>query len=65
MPQRLGQRSRAREPQLLSPLAAGTKAPAPRACAPQQETPLQREASTPQQKEAPAWPQLEKACLWQ
>ncbi|KAJ8786159.1 hypothetical protein J1605_006515 [Eschrichtius robustus] len=37
----LSLRSRAREPQLLSPRAATTEAHTPRACAPQQEKPLQ------------------------
>ena len=40
-PQLLSLRSRAREPQLLSPRATATEAHVPRACAPQQEKPLQ------------------------
>ena len=43
----------AREPQLLSPCATTTEAHAPRACAPQQEKPLQWEALAPQQRVAP------------
>ena len=39
-PQLLSLRSRAHEPQLLSPHTATLKAHAPRACAPQQEKPL-------------------------
>ena len=39
--QLLSLRSRAREPQLLSPCAATTEAHTPRAHAPQQEKPLQ------------------------
>ena len=39
--------------ELLSPRAATTKAPAPRARAPQQEKPPQWEARAPQQKVAP------------
>ena len=42
----------ARVPQ-LSPRAAITEAHAPRACALQQEKPLQREARAPQQRVAP------------
>ena len=44
----------ARVPQLLSPCAATTEAHTPRACAQQQEKPLQREAHAPQQRVAPA-----------
>ena len=40
-PQLLSLRSRAREPKLLSPHATTTEARMPRACAPQQEKPLQ------------------------
>ena len=40
-PQLLSLRSRAHEPQLLSSQAASTEARAPRACALQQEKPLQ------------------------
>ena len=40
-PRLLSLRSRAREPQLLSPRATTTEARVPRACAPQQEKPLQ------------------------
>ena len=47
-------RSRAREPQLMSPCATTTEARAPRARAPQQEKPLQGEARAPQQRVAPA-----------
>ena len=41
VPQLLSLRSRAREPQLLSPRAATTEARMPRACALQQEKPAQ------------------------
>ena len=41
VPQLLSLRSRAGEPQLLSPRATTTEAYAPRACAPQQEKPPQ------------------------
>ena len=41
VPQLLSLRSRAREPQLLSLCATTTEARVPRACAPQQEKPLQ------------------------
>ena len=44
----------ARAPQLLSLRATTTEAHAPRACAPQQEKPTQREACTRQRKVAPA-----------
>ena len=40
-PQLLNLRSRARKPQLLSLRATTTEARVPRACAPQQEKPLQ------------------------
>ena len=40
-PQLLNLRSRAQKPQLLSPRAPTTEAHVPRACAPQQEKPLQ------------------------
>ena len=53
-PQLLSLRSRAREPQLLSPCATTTEAHAPRARAPQQKKPLQWEARVPQQRVAPA-----------
>ena len=53
-PQLLSLRSRAGEPQLLSPRAATTEARAPRARAPQQEKPPQWEARTPQRRVAPA-----------
>ena len=53
-PQLLSLRSRAREPQLLSQRATTTEAHAPRACAPQQEKPLQGEACAPQWRVAPA-----------
>ena len=49
-PQLLRLHSRAREPQLLSPCATATEARTPRARAPQQEKPPQREARTPQQR---------------
>jgi len=42
------------ESQLLSPSAATTEAREPRACAPQQEKPLQRESRTPQRRVTPA-----------
>ena len=54
MPQLLSLRSRACKPQLLSQRATTTEALAPRARAPQQEKPLQREAHAPQQRVAPA-----------
>ena len=41
VPQLLSLRSRAREPQLLSPCATTTETCEPRACAPQQEKPPQ------------------------
>ena len=47
-PQLLSLRSRAREPQQLSPCATTTEACVPRARAAQQEKPLQREARAPQ-----------------
>ena len=46
--------SRAWVPQLLSPYATTTEARVPRACAPQQEKPLQWEARAPQRRVAPA-----------
>ena len=58
-PQLLSLRSRAHEPQLLSPRATTTEGCVPRARAPQQEKPLQWKAREPQQRVAPA--QLEKA----
>ena len=45
-PQLLGLRSRAREPQLLSPRAAATEAHMPRARAPQQEVTAMRSPHT-------------------
>ena len=48
----------------VTPRAATTKPCVPRACAPQQEKPLQREASTPQQG-SPCSPQSEKARVQQ
>ena len=48
VPQLLSLCSRAREPQLLSPCATTTEARVPRAHAPQQEKPPQREARAPQ-----------------
>ena len=54
VPQLLSLRSRAREPQLLSPWATTTEARVPRACAPQQEKPTQWEAHALQQRVAPA-----------
>ena len=53
-PQLLSLRSRAREPQLLSPHATTTEAHTPRARAPQQEKPPQWEARAPQRRVAPA-----------
>ena len=50
------------EPQLLSPCAATTEAPAPSACALQQEKPLQREARQ-WMTSAPRLSQLEKALM--
>ena len=49
-----------RAPQLLSPGAATTEVPGPRACALQQEKKLQGEACAPQCRVTPAH-QLEKA----
>ena len=46
--------SRVLEPQLLNSRAATTEAPEPRACAPQQEKPLQWEARAQQERVAPA-----------
>ena len=54
VPQLISLSSRAQELQLLTPCAATTKAPAPRACALQQEKPVQLESS-------PHLPQLEKS----
>ena len=54
VPQLLSLRSRGRKPQLLSLRTTTTEACAPRACAPQQEKPPQREARAPQQRVAPA-----------
>ena len=54
VPQLLSLRSRACEPQLLSPCATTTEARVPRASAPQQEKPPQREAHAPQRRVAPA-----------
>ena len=51
---------RAHELHLLSPRATATEACLPRACAPQQEKPLQSEARTPQLKSSPHALQLEK-----
>ena len=53
-PQLLSLRSRAHEQQLLNPRATTTEAHVPRACAPQQEKPLQWEARAWQQRVAPA-----------
>ena len=64
-PQLLSLRSRAREPQLLSPHATTVEARTLRACAPQQEEPPQWEARTPQQRVAPTrLLQLERALVW-
>ena len=54
LPQLLSLRSRAREPQLLSPSATTTEARTPRARAPQLEKTPQWEACTPQRREGPA-----------
>ena len=48
VPQPLSLRSRASDPHLWSPRATTTEAPTPRAHAPQQEKPPQREACEPQ-----------------
>ena len=53
-PQLLSLCSRAHEPRLLSPRATATETHTPRARAPQQERPLQREAHVPQQGVVPA-----------
>jgi len=45
--QLLSQHTGAHEPQLLRPCATDTEAHAPRACLPQQEKPLLREAHAP------------------
>ena len=50
VPQLLSLHSGACEPRLLSPRATTTEAHVPRARAPQQEKPPQREARTPQQR---------------
>ena len=42
------------EPALQSPRATATEGHVPRACAPQQEKPPQREARSPQRRVAPA-----------
>ena len=52
-PQLLSPHSRARKPQLLSLSATTTKARMPRARAPQQKKPLQRESHALQQRVAP------------
>ena len=52
-PQLQSLRSRAHEPQLLSPCATTTEAHAPRARAPHQEKPPQWEARAPQPRVAP------------
>ena len=62
-PQLLSLRSRAHEPQLLSPWATTTEARAPRAHALQQEKPPQWEARA--SKSSPRSLQLEKACVQQ
>ena len=53
VPQLLSLRSRAHEPQLLSPHVTTTEAHAPRAHAPQQEKPPRWEARAPQRRVAP------------
>ena len=53
VPQLLILCSRAREPQLLNLHATTTEARSPRARAPQQEEPPQREACAPQRRTAP------------
>ena len=58
---KLSLRSRARQPQLLSPSATTTEAHAPRARALQQEKPPQWEARAPRWRVAPRSPQLEKS----
>ena len=55
----------ARVPQLLSLRATTTEACVSRACALQQEKPLQWEARAQQQRVAPCSPQLEKALVQQ
>ena len=60
MGQLLSLHSRAHEPQLMSLNAVITEAHAPRACALQQEKPLQSEARA-QQQSSPHSPQLEKS----
>jgi len=55
------QGEQARAPQLPSPRAASTEARVPRACAPQQERPQQREAHTLQLESNPCSPTLERA----
>ena len=52
-PQPLSSSSRAHRSQLVSSHAAATEAHVPRACAPQQEKPLQREAQAPQRRVVP------------
>ena len=53
-PQLLSLRSRAHEPQLLSPRATATEARGPRARALQQEKPPQWEARAPQRRVTPS-----------
>ena len=60
-PQLLSLRSRAHEPQLLSPRATITEARVPTARAPQWEKPPRWEARAPQRRVAPHLPQLGKA----
>ena len=45
----------------LSPYTVTSEACVPRACAPQQEKPLQWEAHAPRLESSPCWPQVEKA----
>ena len=65
MPQLLSLHSRAHEPQLLSLCATSTEACVPRARAPQQEKPPQREAHALQETVVPARCNQRKACVQQ
>ena len=64
-PQLLGLRSRAHEPQLLSPQATTTEAHVPRARAPQQREATAMRSLCTATKSSPRSPQLEKAHVQQ
>ena len=63
-PQLLSLRSRAHEPQLLSPCTTTTESHMPRACAPQREATAMRSPCTATKSSLHS-PQLEKACAQQ